>query len=99
MNTAVNSQLDWLVGQLGGAKDGLRVLTACATHACFLLIAILCVLFIKAPAFARFTLLVLVVGNVLAEVRFQSSFSLYTLCALEAAIIIGRFLFGGGGGG
>ena len=47
MDAAVSSRLEWLVAQMGGTQDGLRVLTACATHACFLLIATLCVLFIK----------------------------------------------------
>ena len=59
------------------------------THACFLLIAVLCVLFVRAPAIARIFLLLLVVGNVVGELRFKASFSFYTLATLEAAIIIG----------
>lgn len=90
MDLTVTSQLQWLARQLGGAQDGLRVLTACATHACFLLIATLCVLFVRAPAPSRVALLVLVVGNVVAEVKFQVALSIYALCALETAILIGR---------
>lgn len=88
MNSAVNSQLDWLIGQLGGTQDGLRMLTACAMHGCYLLVATLCVLFVKAPAFARVSLLVLVVGNVVGEVKFHTSLSLLSLTALEIIILL-----------
>ena len=90
MDSAVTSQLQWLARQLGGAQDGLRVLTACASHACFLLIATLCVLFIRAPAPTRVALLLLVVGNLIAEVKFQAALSFYVLCTLETIILIGR---------
>ena len=90
MDSAVTSQLQWLARQLGGARDGLRVLTVCASHACFLLIATLCVLFIRAPAPTRVALLLLVVGNLIAEVKFQAALSFYVLCALETIILIGR---------
>lgn len=90
MDSAVTSQLQWLARQLGGAQDGLRVLISCASHACFLLIATLCVLFIRAPAPTRVALLVLVVGNLVAEVKFQVALNFYALCALETIIFIGR---------
>ena len=92
MDSAISGQLDWLVGQLGGAKDGLRILILLATHAAFLLMATLAVLFVKAPGFARVSLLVMVCVNVLCDVRYGISFTLYGLTALESLLIIGMLL-------
>lgn len=74
----------------GGAQRGLHVLTTLAGHGCFLLVATLCVLFVRAPALARVALLVMVVGNVVAELRTGSSLSLHALAALEVAVLAGE---------
>lgn len=74
----------------GGAQRGLHVLTTLAGHACFLLLATLCVLFVRAPALARVALLVMVVGNAAAELRTGSSLSLHTLAALEVVVLAGE---------
>ncbi len=68
------------------------MLVTCATHASFLLLATLVVLFVRAPGLARISLLLLVVGNAIGELRFRASLSLYTLTVLEVAIVIGRLL-------
>ena len=90
MDTAISGQLDWLIGQLGGAQDGLHVLILLATHAAFLLLATLCVLFVRAPGFARVTLLLLVTVNVLLELYCQFSLTFSALAGLEALVIAGE---------
>ena len=89
MDTALSAQLDWVTGQLGGAQNGLRILVTLATHAAFLLLATLCVLFVKAPTFARISLLVMVCVNAFAEIKFLKSLTLSALAVLQATILIG----------
>ena len=89
MDSVISGQLDWLIGQLGGAQDGLRILVLLATHAAFLLMATLAVLFVKAPGFARVALLVMVCVNVFCGIRYRVSLTLYGLAAVEALLIIG----------
>ena len=88
MQTMLSSQLNWLTNQLGGAQDGLRVLTTLATHAAFLLLAILCVLFVKAPGFTRLSLLVMVSVNAVLEVRFKISLTFLALASLQIVIVV-----------
>ena len=89
METTISSQLDWLVGQLGGAQDGLRMLILLSTHGAYLLLATLGVLFVKAPAFARVALLALVCGNVCMEIQYRVSLTFSALAALQALVITG----------
>ncbi len=93
METTISSQLDWLVGQLGGAQDGLRILILLSTHFAYLLMATLCVLFVKAPAFARVVLLTLVCGNVFLEMQYRVSLTFSALAALQALVIAGEVLY------
>lgn len=90
MQTTLSSQLDWLVNQLGGAQDGLRVLTTLMTHGAFLLIAILCVLFVKAPGFTRLSLLVLVSVNALVEIKYRVSLTFVALAGLQVVVMFGK---------
>ena len=90
MHTVLSSQLDWLINQLGGAQDGLRVLTTLATHAAFLLIAILCVLFVKAPGLTRLSLLVLVSVNVAVEIKYKISLTFVALAGLQIVVLFGE---------
>lgn len=92
METTLSSQLDWLVVQLGGAQQGLTLLVLLATHAVFLLLATLCVLFVKAPALSRVTLLLLVCGNVLLELRYNISLTFSALTALQALVVLGKLI-------
>ena len=91
MHTMLSSQLDWLINQLGGAQDGLRVLTTLATHTAFLLIAILCVLFVKAPALTRLSLLILVSVNVAVEIKYKISLTFVALTGLQMVVMFGEF--------
>ena len=88
MQGMLSSQLDWVMESLGGAKDGLRVLTTLATHATFLFLAILCILFVKAPAFTRLSLLVIVSANAMVEIRYQVSLTFVALAVLQTAIML-----------
>ena len=92
MHSMLSTQLDWLVEQLGGAQDGLKVLTTLATHAAFLFVAILCVLFVKAPGFTRLSLLVLVSINAAVEIRYKVSLTFAALSTLQIFIMIGELL-------
>ena len=83
----VLSQLKLLKVEFGGTQIGLRALLSIATHACFLLFATLCVLFVNGPAFSRIALLLMVAANVFADVRYQCSLSLYMLAAMEVALL------------
>ena len=87
MNSAINSQMGWIVEQMGGTKEALRLLTVCSGHLLFLLLATLCVVFVSAPPPSRVALLVMVVGNVVAEIKFGASLSLQSLCLLEASFV------------
>ncbi|KAL5491001.1 hypothetical protein EMCRGX_G016214 [Ephydatia muelleri] len=95
MNGAINSQMGWIVEQVGGTKEALRLLTICSGHLLFLLLATLCVVFVSAPPPSRVALLLMVVGNVVAEVKFGASLSLQSLCLLEAFVVACNWLLTG----
>lgn len=88
MNGAINSQMSWIIEQMGGAKEGLRLLVVCSSHLLFLLLATLCVVFVSAPPLSRVILLILVVGNVALELKLNTSLSLQSLCLLETSVIV-----------
>lgn len=90
MHTVLSSQLEWLINHLGGAQDGLRVLTTLATHTVFLVIAILCVLFLKAPALTRLSLLILVSVNVAVEIKYKISLTFVALAGLQMVVMFGE---------
>lgn len=90
MNAAVGIQLEWVTQHLGGAQDGLQALTALALHCFFLLLSSLVLLFVKAPWVTRLALLLGVVCNLVAELKFNTSLSLTQLSASVAAILIGK---------
>ncbi len=66
MNSALTVNLEWMVNWLGGAQDGLHILITLSIHGVFLILATLCLLFVKAPALAR---VVMITTNALAEVK------------------------------
>ena len=88
MQHMLSSQLDWVMESLGGAKDGLRILTTLATHAAFLFVAVLCILFVRAPGFARISLLIIVSMNAIIEIRYKVSLTFMALSVLQTAIMI-----------
>ena len=90
MNSALMHNLDWLTDWLGGAKDGLHLLTTLAIHAAFLFLATLCLVFVSAPGLTRVALLVMVTANALAEIKFQLSLSVGTMALLQALLYIGE---------
>ena len=90
VNTAVNMQLGWLMDNLGGAQDGLHVLTCIAMHCLFLLVTCLVLVFLKAPWFSRLMLLVMVVGNLVIDVNTAKGLSLSQLIVLMGMILIGK---------
>ena len=89
MNSAVNIQLTWLLEKLGGAQDGLRLLTTVASHVLFLLLSCLILLFLRAPWVSRASLLGLVVLNVGSEVYYDTSLSLAQLTTIMATVLLG----------
>ena len=95
MNSALTRNLDWLADCLGGAKDGLHLLTTLAIHAVFLFLATLCLVFVKAPGLARVALLVLVSVNALAEVKFHMSLSMGMMATVQALFLIGKGIAAG----
>ena len=88
MQAMLSSQLDWVMESLGGAKDGLRVLTTLATHAAFLFLAVLCVLFVKAPGLTRLSLLIIVSLNAAIEIRYKVSLTFVGLTVLQIVIML-----------
>ena len=90
MHTMLSSQLNWLVNQLGGAQDGLRVLTTLVSHAAFLFVSILFVLFVKAPAFTRLSLLIIVSLNTVVEIRYRVSLTFVGLSGLQLVLMLGK---------
>ena len=88
MSSAVHSQLDWVVGQLGGANHGLRVLTSCASHCLFLLVAMLVVVFLRTPAPARLFLLVAVVTNAVLDVRMGVALTFSALATMATIVVL-----------
>ena len=105
MNSAIHSQLDWVVGQLGGANQGLRcappytplppspishphrVLTSCASHALFLLVGMLVVVFLRAPALARLFLLVAVATNTISDVKMGVALTFPALATMATTVV------------
>lgn len=90
MNSALTHNLDWLMDWLGGAKDGLHLLTTLAIHTAFLFLATLCLVFVKAPGLTRVALLVTVTANALAEIKFHASLTVGTMAVLQAVLLIGK---------
>lgn len=90
MNSALVHNLDWLMEWLGGAKDGLHLLTTLAIHAAFLFLATLCLVFVTAPGLTRVALLVMVTANALAEIKFQVSLGVGMMAVLLALLYIGE---------
>lgn len=90
MNGAVGLQLQWVMQHLGGAQDGLKILMVLATHAFFLLLSSLALLFVRAPWVSRLSLLLGVVCNVAAEMKLGSSLTLAQLSATVIAVLIGE---------
>ena len=91
MNGAITVQLGWLMETMGGAQDGLHVLISIASHGVFLLIACLVLLFLKAPWFSRFMLLVLVVSNLILDISTGNGLSILQLVVLMGTILISEF--------
>ena len=89
MNSAVNIQLTWLLEKLGGAQDGLRLLTTVASNVLLLLLSCLILLFLRAPWVSRASLLGLVVLNVGSEVYYNTSLSLAQLITIMAIVSLG----------
>lgn len=90
MNGAIGLQLQWVTHHLGGAQDGLKILVVLATHAFFLLLSSLVLLFVRAPWVSRLALLLGVVCNMMAELKLGSSLTLAQLSAAVVAILIGE---------
>lgn len=88
MQAMLTSQLDWVMDSLGGAKDGLRILTTLATHAAFLFLAVLCILFVRAPGLTRLSLLLLVSINAAVEIRYRVSLTFIGLTMLQTVIML-----------
>ena len=65
-----------------------RVLTSCAGHALFLLVAMLVVVFVKVPAMARVFLLVAVVTNVILDVKMGVALTFTALGAVATAVVV-----------
>ena len=91
MNDAIGIQLQWVSRHLGGAKDGLKALTALALHGFFLLISSLILLLVRAPWLTRLVLLPAVVCNLIAELKFDASLSLTQLSVSVTAVLIGEY--------
>ena len=89
-NEAVNIQLGWLLERLGGAQDGLYLLTSVATHGVFLLANCLVLLFLKAPWFSRLMLLVITVLNLIIDINTSNGLSLAQLAVLMGIVFIGQ---------
>lgn len=94
MNSALTRNLDWMTSRLGGAKEGLHILTTLAVHAAFLFLAVLCLVFVSAPGLARVALLVMVTGNALMEMRFYWSLSITAMATLQALMLMGECIRG-----
>lgn len=78
---------------LYGVEPGLmfhfyRVLTSCAGHALFLLVAMLVVVFVKVPAMARVFLLVAVVANAIIDVKMGVALTFTALGAVATIVIV-----------
>lgn len=90
MNSTLQESLDWILTWLGGAKDGLHMLTTMATHAGFLFLGALLLAYVRAPGLTRVALLLLVSLNGLAEVRFHWSVGIGSLALLQALVLLGK---------
>ena len=93
MNSALTVNLEWMVNWLGGAQDGLHILTTLAIHGVFLILATLCLLFVKAPALARVALLVMITTNALAEVKLRVSLTLTAMTTIQVLLLAGEGYF------
>lgn len=92
MNSVLVRNLEWVMDWLGGAKDGLHLLTTLAVHAAFLFLATLCLVFVKAPAPTRVALLLVVTVNALLEIRFHVSLSVGKMAASLLLLLIGMYV-------
>lgn len=64
-----------------------RVLTSCASHALFLMVSMLVVVFVRVPAMARVFLLIAVVTNATLDVKMGVALT-FTALATVATIVI-----------
>ena len=62
-------------------------------HAAFLVLAAFILIFVQAPSLPRITLLVLVVGNTLSALQWQSSLDLLTMAVLLASVTAGMAVY------
>lgn len=88
---SLQRKLDWVVELLGGTKDQLHLPATLVVHVAYLVLTMLCLVFVCAPAATRVALLVLVVGNVVVEWNFSCLLSLGTMASLQAVFLLGEF--------
>ena len=89
LDHAINTQLSWLMRQVGGAKEGLTLLYTVAINVAFLFFFALFLMFVQAPALPRLVLILSVIGNTLIHLYCDYSLDVLTLAALVASITIG----------
>lgn len=89
LQLTVDKQISWLANQIGGAGDQIGVIIACIQHAGYLLVAMICVVFIHAPLPSRLILLTSVSLNTLAEIKsFPYRMDLRQLTAFQAVMLL-----------
>ena len=65
----VDSQIDWVASQLGGNRADIQVIAITVQHACYLVMAMMCVVFLSAPWMSRLALVLVVPLNAMAQLK------------------------------
>lgn len=90
IGSSINQNFDWTINLLGGAQEGLHVLTTLVSHGAYFFVATFCLVFLKAPALIRAALLLMVVANSLMEIKLHRSLPLGVLAVVQVLLLIGE---------
>ena len=90
MNIGLTDKLSYLNDTLGGTHGSLHVVISIASHLSFFLFCVLASLFLRLPFKPRLCLFVLVISNLMIDVKFMIGMSFMELVWSLVAILTGK---------
>ncbi|XP_011407209.2 PREDICTED: protein brambleberry-like [Amphimedon queenslandica] len=91
MNTGLTDKLSYLNDTVGGTQGSLHVVISIASHLSFFLFCVLVSLFLRLPFKPRLCLFVLIISNLMIDVKFMVGLSFMELVWTLVAVIIGYY--------
>lgn len=90
MNNGLTDKLSYLNDTLGGTQGSLHVVISIASHLSFFLFCVLVSLFLGLPFKPRLCLFVLVISNLMIDIKFMVGLSFMELVWTLIAVLIGE---------